>query len=170
MNSRRKSITKKVRTPRKLQDESNATIASSQNSQKINSRRNTTALQIRSPPNSQDESNDTIIGSQDSQKLRAKNYSAEESAALIRCSEKYHAIISKNSNRDKDKKEKNQAWEKIKKDFDTYCKSQGIYVSTIEFLHLPFDLRSIHFECFRAKILLLCNTFRKLIICNFSEM
>lgn len=82
------------------------------------------------PRNSQDESNDTFESSQNSQdsqnsKSKVKNYSAEESAA------KYHTVISKNSNRDKDKQEKQQAWEKIKSEFDQYCKSQGIYVSRV---------------------------------------
>lgn len=72
-----------------------------------------------------------VLQNSQSGKLKAKNYSAEESAALIRCSAKYHTIISKNTNRDKDKQEKQQAWEKIKSEFDQYCKSQGIYVSGI---------------------------------------
>lgn len=91
----------------------------------MTTRRKSTAQQVQSQ---QDESNDTLASSQNSQdsqigKLRAKNYSAEESAALIRCSEKYHANISK------DKTEKKVSWEKIKSEFDQYCKSQGIYVS-----------------------------------------
>lgn len=91
-------------------------------------RRKSVAQKIQSPRNSK---NDELLeSSQDSQnKSRSKNYSAEESAALIRCSEKFHAIISKNSSRDKDKNEKQQAWEKIKSEFDQYCKSEGIYVS-----------------------------------------
>lgn len=102
----------------------------------MTSRRNSIAKKIYTPRNSQEDSNDTFASSQNSQdsqsgKLRAKNYSAEESAALIRCSEKYYAIISKNSNRDKDKKEKQQAWQKIKNEFDQYCKSQGIYVCIV---------------------------------------
>lgn len=100
----------------------------------MNTRRKSTAQSLRFEKILQDESRDTFVssqGSQDSQsgKLRAKNYSAEESGALIRCTEKYHAIISKNSNRDKDKIEKNQAWEKIRNEFNQYCKSQGFYVS-----------------------------------------
>lgn len=59
----------------------------------------------------------------------AKNYSKEEAIALERCTERFHAVISKNSNHDKDKEEKQRAWESIKISFDEYCKSQGIYVS-----------------------------------------
>lgn len=109
----------------------------------MDTRRNSTAQKIQTPRNSQDDTNDTFASSQNSQgqKLRARNYTAEESEALIRCSEKYHAIISKNTGRDKDKKEKIQAWNKIKSDFDQYCQSQGIYVSTVGFPHISFDFR-----------------------------
>lgn len=71
------------------------------------------------------------IDTQNSQngKLKAKNYSKEEAIALERCTERFHAVISKNSNHDKDKEEKQRAWESIKISFDEYCKSQGIYVS-----------------------------------------
>lgn len=107
------------------------------------------------PRISQDDSlNDVIENSQNS-KSRSKNYSADESATLIKCCDKYHAIISKNSSRDKDKKEKQLAWEKIKSDFDQYCQSQGIIVSKILsfsfsldwlciLLYLSFDLLKIN--------------------------
>lgn len=76
-------------------------------------------------------SNDTLLSSQNSQnsKIKTKNYSQAEQEALSRCTEKFHAIISKNSNHDKDKAEKQRAWENIKISFDNYCKSEGIYVS-----------------------------------------
>lgn len=93
-------------------------------------RSKSTAKETQSLRNSQDDSNDVLENSQNS-KTRSKNYSADESAALIKCCDKYHAIISKNSNRDKDKKEKQLAWHKIKSDFDQYCQFQGIIVSKI---------------------------------------
>lgn len=91
------------------------------------------ANKIQTPRNSQDESNDTFASSQGSQsgKLRSKNYTVEESLALGRCTEKYHEIINKNTSSDKDKQAKIQAWQNIKKEFDQYCKSQGIYVSVV---------------------------------------
>lgn len=87
------------------------------------------AGEIQSPRNSPDVSSETVENSQNS-KIRSKNYSAEECEAIIKCCDKFHPIISKNSSRDKDKQEKQQAWEKIKRDFDDYCQSQGICVST----------------------------------------
>lgn len=88
-------------------------------------RRQSAANKIQSPRISRDE---TSQSSQNS-KFRAKNYSADECQALIKCCDKFHPIITKNSSRDKDKQEKQQAWETIKSDYDHYCKSQGIYVS-----------------------------------------
>lgn len=92
-------------------------------------RRKSVAKKVTSTRISQDE---TSQSSQKS-KTRAKNYSAEECQALIKCCDKFHTIITKNSNSDKDKNEKQQAWDKIKNDFDIYCKSHGIYVSNIKF-------------------------------------
>lgn len=79
-----------------------------------------------------EDSNDTVLSSQNSQKSKSKgkNYSREEQAALIRCTEKFHGIISKNSSQDKDVAQKQLAWKRIKTSFDEYCKSQGIYVSS----------------------------------------
>lgn len=96
-------------------------------------RRISIAQRIGSRLISRDDSNDTFASSQNSQNSRSKNYSAEESAALIRCAEKFYDIITKNSSRDKDKQIKQRAWESIKKSFDQYCKSQGIYVSKNSF-------------------------------------
>lgn len=91
-------------------------------------RRKSVAKKVALPRISHDE---TSQSSQNS-KTRAKNYSAEECQALIKCCDKFHTIITKNSNSDKDKQEKQQVWDKIKNDFDEYCKSQGIYVSSIK--------------------------------------
>lgn len=93
-------------------------------------RRASLAQKIQSTRNSQD-SSEALENSQNSLsgKPKSKNYSAEESKALIKCAEKFHTIISLNSSRDKDKKDKEKAWEKIKVDFHLYCKSQGIFVS-----------------------------------------
>lgn len=55
---------------------------------------------------------------------KQKNFHRSE-----KCTEKYRAIIDINSNRDKDKQQKQLAWESVKNDFDQYCKSQGLYVS-----------------------------------------
>lgn len=104
-------------------------------SEKMPPKKKPIAKKIETPRNSHvnaaEDDLDTLENSQNSQnsKLRSKNYSADESAALITCCERYHSIISKNSNRDKDKLEKKHAWEKIKKDFDKYCHCQGIHVS-----------------------------------------
>lgn len=68
--------------------------------------------------------------SQKSQRKRSKNYSKDESEALMRICQGYHAIISKNSNRDADIKAKAEAWRSIKTDYDDHFKSQGIQVST----------------------------------------
>lgn len=97
----------------------------------MSARKKYVARKVQKPQNIQDDSTEGIANSQSSEKnkLRSKNYSADESAALIKCCEKYHSIISKNSNRDKERHEKNQAWEKIKTDFDEYCRCQGIRVS-----------------------------------------
>lgn len=93
------------------------------------------AQKIQSPRTSQD---DTLENSQhsnfsqnseNSKRAKAKNYSADESAAIIRCTDKFCSIINLNSNRDKDKQQKQSAWKIIKHDFDVYCKSQGFYVS-----------------------------------------
>lgn len=43
------------------------------------------------------------------QNTRKKNYSSDECAALIKCSERFHGIINKNSNNEKDKKDKERA-------------------------------------------------------------
>lgn len=71
---------------------------------------------------------------------RAKNYSAEESAALIRVCDKFHVIISLNSHTDQDRKEKEKAWNTIKRDFVEYCSSQGIEVSENLCL-IPFQFK-----------------------------
>lgn len=101
-----------------------------------------TANKIQTPRNSQDDSNDTFTGSQDSQsgRSKAKNYTLDECLALGRCTAKYHEIISKNSSLDKDKNAKQKAWERLKSDFDQYCKSQGIYVSAVWFFLARFDV------------------------------
>lgn len=90
-----------------------------------NKGKNSATKKIQTPRNSQD---DTSQCSQKS-KSRAKNYSAEECEALIKCCEKFHSVITLNSSRDTDKTEKKAAWKLIKRDFNEYCKSQGIYVS-----------------------------------------
>lgn len=98
-------------------------------------RRSSVAKKIKPPRNSQEDSNQPFENSQNSQdsvnnkRVKSKNYSADESAAIIKCTEKLHSIININSNRDKDKQEKQLAWKGIKNDFDQYCKSQGFYVS-----------------------------------------
>lgn len=77
------------------------------------------------------ESQDSKASSQNSQnsKIKTKNFSKEETAALYRCTEKFHAIINKNSNKESDKAARQRAWTSIKNSFDQYCKSQGIHVS-----------------------------------------
>lgn len=84
------------------------------------------------------DSNDTLLSSKNSQKSRnkGKNYSRDEQTALLRCTEEFHEIISKNSSHDKDVAQKQLAWEKIKESFDEYCKSQGIYVSSNSFIFI----------------------------------
>lgn len=72
-------------------------------------------------------------------KSRAKNFSAEECLAVIKVCDRYYTIISKNSNRDKDRQEKQKAWDKIKAEYDLYCKSQGIYVSRKHIFHNLFS-------------------------------
>lgn len=77
----------------------------------------------------------TRLQSQNTEKSknRTKNYTLEESRAIIRCCLKYHEIIDKNSKTDKDKSAKVSTWKQIKRDFDVYCKSNGIFVSSINF-------------------------------------
>lgn len=62
-------------------------------------------------------------------KSRSKNFTEAESSALLSACDKFYNIINKNSNRDCDKKAKNNAWLRIKSGFDQYCKSEGVYVS-----------------------------------------
>lgn len=66
---------------------------------------------------------------------RAKKYSADECKVLLVVCNKYHTILNVNSSRDVDKKNKQNAWQNIKKEFDVKCKSEGIYVSSS---HLVF--------------------------------
>lgn len=77
----------------------------------------------------------TRLQSQDAEKTknRTKNYTVEESRAIIRCCLKHHEIIDKNSKTDKDKSAKVSTWKQIKRDFDVYCKSNGIFVSSLIF-------------------------------------
>lgn len=89
---------------------------------------------------SQDTQDSISNETQNSQKIKGKNYSREEQEALLRCSEKFHAIISKNSSHDKVTAQKQRAWENIKISFDEYCKSQGIYVSSNSFIFVSFNL------------------------------
>lgn len=91
------------------------------------------ASRIQSPRNSQDDS--TELENSQGTKSRAKNYSAEESAALIRICDKYHVIINKNSSSDKDKQQKQKAWQSVKTEFDIYCRAEAIYVSLNFFQH-----------------------------------
>lgn len=101
---------------------------------------------IESPRHSQDSQ-----FSQNSQKPRSKNYSDAECQGLVRCCDKFHTIISMNSNRDKDKEEKKKAWKKIQNDFSQYCKSQGIHVSENIIANIQFNvIISINFRicCF----------------------
>lgn len=67
--------------------------------------------------------------SQDGVKTRSKNFTQNEVDVLLSACDKFHEIINKNSNRDKDKVAKTNAWQKIKTGFDNYCKAQGFYVS-----------------------------------------
>lgn len=62
-------------------------------------------------------------------KNRSKNFTEAECKVLLSASDKFYSIINRNSNRDKDRKAKVSAWIQIKRSFDTYCKSTGIYVS-----------------------------------------
>lgn len=83
--------------------------------------------------------------SQLTQRSRAKKYTKDETDALLQICNGFHAIINKNSNSDADRKIKATTWERIKTDFDTYCKSQGIYVSSffnylLSQFHLLFSL------------------------------
>lgn len=80
---------------------------------------------------SEENPQDNFDSSQNTQKTRAKNYSVEESEALVKCCDKYFTIIKLNSNSDKQKQQKRAAWDAIKREFDTYLKSQGFYVSEI---------------------------------------
>lgn len=81
---------------------------------------------------------------------RTKNYSADECSVLIKCCDKFHALINKNSSCDKDKNEKKLAWGKIRHDFDLYCKSNNIFVSTLlVFLHFcnSIEMNIIFSDC-----------------------
>lgn len=86
---------------------------------------------------------------------RTKNYSAEECSALITCCDKFHVIINLNSSRDKDKNEKALAWKQIKRDFDMYCKSNGIFVS----MHLYYQMKSVC--CLKSSILIFLANYNK---------
>lgn len=98
-----------------------------------NKRKISTAARVPKSRQNSQKSYQSIEKSQNSQKSktrpRAKNYTAEESRAIVKCCEKYKLIINKNSSSQSDTQQKERAWEIIKKDFDAYCKSQGFYVS-----------------------------------------
>lgn len=76
---------------------------------------------------------------------RAKNYTGEESRAIVKCCEKYKLIINKNSSSQSDIHQKERAWEAIKNDFDRYCKSQGFYVSR-KFFFIKFTMLWVYFH------------------------
>lgn len=69
------------------------------------------------------------MADQKASKNRSKNFTEAECNVLLSASDKFYTIINKNSNRDNDKKAKVSAWSQIKRGFDAYCKSTGIYVS-----------------------------------------
>lgn len=69
--------------------------------------------------------------SQTSDRKRSKNYSKDETNALMKICQGYHGIISKNSNSKADKTAKANAWKSIKANFDKYFISQGIQVSIL---------------------------------------
>lgn len=60
---------------------------------------------------------------------RTKNYSAIECEHILRTCDKFHNILNKNSNRDADKKQKQNTWQTIKSEFDERCKADGCFVS-----------------------------------------
>lgn len=64
-------------------------------------------------------------------KLRSKNFTEEECKVIVSTCGKYFDVINKNSNREADKKAKDQAWAKIEQEFNAYCHAHAIFVSTI---------------------------------------
>lgn len=64
-----------------------------------------------------------------SHRSRAKNYSKEECEILVHLCSKAHTIIDKNSNSEADRKLKDDTWIRIKAEFDTQCRVDGVYVS-----------------------------------------
>lgn len=64
-------------------------------------------------------------------KTRSKNFTEEECKVIVSTCGKHFDIINKNSNRDVDKKAKDQAWKKIQREFHAYCHTNGIFVSMI---------------------------------------
>ena len=119
-------------------------------SDKMNTRQSRKSIASEIQQTSQDELNDlsesSPAGNSKTGKTRAKNYSADESAALVKVCDKFHAIISTNTHTDKDKQEKQEAWRKIKSDFDQYCQTQGIPVSgSYKIVLILFYIYFFHF-------------------------
>lgn len=76
-----------------------------------------------------------------SRRSRAKKYTQAETEALLQICDEFHRIINSNSNTDTERKIKASTWETIKEKFDTYCKSQGIYVSCFHTLAVSICIR-----------------------------
>lgn len=62
---------------------------------------------------------------------RSKNYTKEEIDTLLICCDSFNGVINKNSNRNVDQKNKENAWTKIKNTFHDRCHADGTYVSVI---------------------------------------
>ncbi|XP_031635462.1 uncharacterized protein LOC116348570, partial [Contarinia nasturtii] len=75
-----------------------------------------------------DELETTYEITQGSSTKRSKNFSLAESTVLIKICDKFHTVITKNSNRDKDKQAKAKAWGKICAVFNKYCKDNKLIV------------------------------------------
>lgn len=61
-------------------------------------------------------------------RARSKNYSKDEIDLLIKSCQPYNGIINVQRNTVDDQKNKDNAWIKIKKDFDLNCQTEGILV------------------------------------------
>lgn len=85
------------------------------------------------------------VGSQELKRNRAKNYSQFECETLLKTCDAFHEILSKNSNRYADIKQKADAWQKIKKGYDLRVQAEGFEVErSVEQLQAKYkDLKKV---------------------------
>ena len=95
----------------------------------------------------EDEEEDSIEhNSKTSDRSRAKKNTKDETEALVRICNQYHAVINKNSNTDADRKAKAATWITIKENFNAYCQSEGIYVCFLVCFCISLHLFHFKFE------------------------